>query len=282
MRYSLLSRFQGTLLGALLGEIYGSQSGQKSAPTLGIACKIALLGAESLIRVGKLDLEDWVRHTGIPERSLSASETAIAIIPLALFFHENRSLLLKEVKSAAIHWDRSAESIEGVLAVGYAIAKSLTEKLQPDALIPQILAEFTNSQSYAIEELARVQELLVQKSSLEMATSKLCRGKKSETTSIAMGFYCFLSTPEDFCLSVRRAARSGCQPEITAAIAGALSGAYNSLSGIPLQWSLTGNDIDREQIWQIGARLLAVWSGVYDPSKSDHFPSLSVTAPRSR
>jgi ADP-ribosylglycohydrolase len=199
-----------------------------------------------------------------------------------LFFHENRSLLLKEVKSAAIHWDRSAESIEGVLAVGYAIAKALTEKLQPATLIPQILADFPNSQSYAIEELAQVQDLISQKGSLEMAASRLCRGKKSETTAITMGFYCFLCTPEDFALSVRRAARSGCQPQITAAIAGALSGAYNSFSGIPLQWSLTSNEVDREQIWQIAARLLAVWSGVYDPSKSDRFPGLSVTAPRSR
>ncbi|MBW4621402.1 MAG: ADP-ribosylglycohydrolase family protein [Cyanosarcina radialis HA8281-LM2] len=282
MRYSLLSRFQGALLGAFLGEIYDSQLSPQSSPTVGVSSKIALLGAESLIRVGKLDIEDWVRNTGIPERSLSTAETAIAIVPMAMFFHENRSLLLQQIKSAAIAWDRTAESVEGVLAVGYAIAKALTEKVQPAALIPQILADFPNSQSEAIEELAQVQELLVQKSSLEMATSKLCRGKKSETAAIAMGFYCFLSTPEDFPLSVRRAIRSSCQPRTTAAIAGTLSGAYNSLSGIPLQWSLTSNQIDPQQIGQIAARLLAVWSGVYDPSRSDRFPSLSVAAPRSK
>lgn len=280
MRYSLLSRFQGTLLGAILGEIYGSQFSSKSSPTLGVGSRIALLGTQSLIRCGKLDLADWMQHTGLPDRSVLASETAIATIPVALFFHENSTQLRQEVKSAATVWNQTGEPVEGVLAVGDAIAQALTGKLQPASLIPQLLANLPDNQTPAIEQLAQVQDLLVPKCSLETAKAKLCRGKQSHLSPVAMGFYCFLSTPEDFRLSVRRAVKSGCQPRITAAIAGALSGAYNSLSGIPLQWSLSGNHVDREEILQLTARLLATWSGVYDPIKCDRLSRLTVAAPR--
>ncbi|NER26144.1 MAG: ADP-ribosylglycohydrolase family protein, partial [Symploca sp. SIO1C4] len=99
--------------------------------------------------------------------------------------------------------------------------------------------------------------------------------------SIALAFYCFLDTPEDFRLCVSRASLSKYQPQTTAAVCAALSGAYNSVVGIPADWCLGANSLGiGRQRQQLADRLLAVWSGVYSISVPQPRQSLSVTAPR--
>jgi len=55
MRYSLVNRVRGTFLGAFLGEGLSSQNSFR----LG---KIAVLGTESLISLGRLDVDDWLKR----------------------------------------------------------------------------------------------------------------------------------------------------------------------------------------------------------------------------
>ncbi|GAC1495774.1 MAG: hypothetical protein NVS2B14_09630 [Chamaesiphon sp.] len=289
MRYSLLNRFQGTLLAAALGEIYGSQYKEGR---LGAKLRIdsliypwsyiALTCTQSFVHCGRLDLEDWVHHPSLLPKigTASCSEAAIATVPVMLFFHENETILAEQLKLAAATWQGDDLSGMGVLAVGYAIAQALTEKLNPDLLITKTLTYLQNSQTPLVQQLEQVQTLLKQRACLDTAFTYLCRDSHpTSTTPIALAFYCFLSTPEDFRLSLMRAAQTAYQPQTTVALTSILSGVYNSLAGIPLSWRLLLNRTYTCEILHLADRLLGVWSGVYNATTVQLDRQAALAAP---
>lgn len=322
MRYSLLSRFQGALLGAAAGEVLGagcqgrsraqlqqlrpgvggrgfgpdSPGGSSQAAGLG---RLAVAGAESLIHSGVLNVSGWGgREELSPASGTGAARAAAICLPVALFYHENQEKLLSQLHGAALSVGASRAASEGVLAVGCALAMALKEKLDPQTLIRQTIAclEDAGLVSPATAELlVRVESLLLGGAGLEMAVEQLGRrepaaraaasggagGSSPESASLALALYCFLSTPEDMRLSVMRAVRAGVEPILTGMLAGALSGAYNSTAGMPAAWRAAlsqpaGTSPLRElwgvagaaEILQLAARLLAAWSGVYQPAEA--------------
>lgn len=311
MRYSLLSRFQGALLGSWVGELLSSggdfrrvlskatltppkPEDAQPARMLSDWSQIAACGSESLIRRGRLDLEDWVLYSGMTQPSLlllkntaSSSEAAVATLPMALFFHDDEVKLQQQLLQAAAVWQHDFEASEGVLAVAYAIAFALKEKLDGATLIPRIIERLGTPQTPFAQQLERIQTLLEQGAGLDATLIQLRRDTQQANaslarsyTSIALAFYCFLNTPEDFRLCVDRAVRTGYQPQTTAALAGALSGVYNSIIGIPVGWRLAASRISTGvKSLQLADDLLSVWSGVYDISDIDCYPSVAVAAP---
>lgn len=255
MRYSISSRFRGTLLGAMLGEITEQVSIQTA--------KCLVPGMHSLIELGRFEQQHW------QEKVLSAAlipeiVPAIATLPLALFYHENEPKLKQNLLASASIWQDKPVIKESILTVGYAIAQALSEKLKSAQLIPQILNFIETPQTDLTYKLNQVQELLTQGAGLEAALAKFCPNEPL-TTSIALGFYCFLSSKEDFNLAVKRARRS--QQPLASAIAGALSGAYNSAASISSSWQAalaTDRNSTEKEVLQLSDSLFAVWSGVYD------------------
>ncbi|MBD2182893.1 ADP-ribosylglycohydrolase family protein [Planktothrix sp. FACHB-1355] len=311
MQYSLLSRFRGALLGAAVGEIWGAygnswQLGVKQpSGQLYSWGRLVVRGTEGLIRQGKLDLADWRespeetlpsptdtgKHQDItassyfPPKSVSGSGI-VATVPVALFFHEDEAKLRQNLHQVADVWQDDSVLKDGTLAVGYAIALALKEKLDPATLIPQTL-EYLDVETPLVQQLKQVQSLLDEGAGLEMTLATLMprHSAPRPNAAIALAFYCFLSTLEDLRLSVIRASRCP-QAQITGAIAGAISGAYNSIAGIPVGWRLAlgdrhsssgyENDSPLATLWglnseaellRLAARLLAAWSGVYDADK---------------
>jgi len=249
----------------------------------------ALRGAESLIRCGKLNLEDWGTSTHplppsllpVKTETATVSEIAIVTLPVALFFHDHFPTLQEKLTLVTTHWRSTDEVPLETWVMGYAIAQALTEKLAPANLIPQILTSLDQGKSPLIEQLIQVQTLVEQRASLNTAITQLCRHTDATEMPIALAFYCFLSTPEDFRLSVIRAARTGYQPQTTTALTGILSGVYNSLIGIPLTWRLALNSKDRSELLHLASCLLAAWSGVYSPAMiQEEFPQAAIAAPR--
>ena len=310
MRYSLLSRFRGTLLGSFVGEILDRDLGRvlgestlrppepgndKPSPILSDWSQIATCGTKSLIRCGRLDVEDWLLHSTntqssftLLKRAATSNQAAVATLPIALFFHDDEIKLRQQLLAGAAVWQQESEGYEGILAVGYAIAQALTEKLDPTTLIPRILVYLGTSQTPVVQQLEQVQTLLEQGAGLDTTFTQLRREaqRRGESllrphTSIALAFYCFLSTPEHFHLCVSRAARISYQPLITAALTGALAGAYNSSIGIPMGWRLATNQINLgSERLQLADRLFASWSGVYDVSTAQLCHRAAVAAPR--
>ncbi|MEG5058519.1 ADP-ribosylglycohydrolase family protein [Microcoleus sp. A2-C5] len=373
MRHSLLSKFQGTILGAVLGDSIGLQyqrelagiprrtedlqpilqltkhqqltlSGAKlalnSASSKILTSKhskcgrLAVASAQSLIRCNGLDFKDWgdtwevfakseIYHSQNTEFQslLNPCEVAVAALPCAMFFHENKAKLREKIMLATdvLPNENKAELQTAVLAIGYAIARSLKQRLDPATAIEQTIA-YLKTDNALTELLLQVQILLEKGADLETAATHLCKSatalrerqgegeKKLQTESIvnpenlipiALAFYCFLNTPEDLRLSVVRAARCGITGQITCALTGALSGAYNGVAGIPVEWrqvslaevksqqlaegrepSLWGTGSDAK-IVELANNLFAVWAGVYKPDTGLDSAALarSVAAP---
>ncbi len=314
---------QLSLTGANLGGKSSNgklQAGQNSSECemLAVAC------AQSLIRCGGLDVKDW-RDTweAFTQSELDYSpntegkiilhpcEAAVATLPIALFFHENKAKLREKLLLATEVWhnQNASECQTGVFAVGYAIARSLKERLDPATVIPQTITYLATDNALT-ELLSQVQILLEQGADLERATTHLYKSaialqegqgeseKKSQMNLIvnpekfipmAIAFYCFLSTPEDLHLSVFRAARCGIASPLTCALTGALSGAYNGSAAIPLEWrsrhsaALLGRSAaeGREpSVWSTGSdakigqlanNLFAVWTGAYSQDSQQEF-----------
>ncbi|MBZ8182760.1 ADP-ribosylglycohydrolase family protein [Oscillatoria salina] len=281
MRYSLLRRFEGALLGSLIGNFWGNSSSttashQNARPfanqMLSLESEIGFLGCASLISRGKLNREKWLEEIHLKKDSLlklknsaSSSETAIAILPAILFFHESPSLLRENLAIAASIWQSPDLDTAEAIAWGEAIALLLREKSDPRNLVKTILNNYLPTENSPLsQKLALVETLLTKKINLDRAVRELSGQSKSQDLAIPLALYCFCTTPEDFRLCVLRALQTGYAPAKVAALTGAIAGAYNSLSGIPLRWRLATkkHELGRKAL-QLAASLFAVWSGVY-------------------
>lgn len=302
MRYSLLSRFRGAFLGTVIGEIVGAygdtwqlgtkQNIQYSSDT----GRLVIRGTEGLIRSGRLDLVDWCESPesinendsekpldNLPGITRDKADISgiISTVPVALFFHEDEAKLRQNLQQVADVWQDNSVLKDGTLALGYAIALSLKEKLNPATLIAETI-NYLDVETSLVQQLRKVEVLLAEGAGLEKTLNTLItRGKTMPPhTPVALAFYCFLSTLEDLRLSVMRAARCP-NPQLTSAIVGALSGTYNSVAGVPVAWRLAlgkqpADNSPLMQLWglnseseilRLAARLLAAWSGVYNAEK---------------
>ncbi len=278
MRYSLGSRFKGTILGALLGEktAFSRRNQLQGAGTLKITSlhwsDMTIECASSLISLGRFDQQDWQKAKQQELTNLENSYWAIlATLPVALFFHENPIKLRHNLLLAAQIWQNDPVVRDGILAVGYAIAQSLTEKLTSISLISQTISFIGETSTDLPQQLLKVNNLLEDGAGLERVQAEFSKEEKL-SHSIGVAFYCFMSTIEDFRLSVLRALQNSHRPPEISAITGALSGAYNSAVGIPISWqvmlvqanSTEGQVSSSRRMVELADALAAVWSGVYD------------------
>ena len=323
MRYSLLSRFQGTLLAAALGDELGAygwlghcltpQSNRVLTPealpptTANLAAwypgigtnssldfrytalwgKVATSCARLLVQLGRwheLEMAAIGAHLATarmptaaseptPVRPLIAAEYALAMLPIALFCYENESKQQQLLVQTAQLWRCPPGTEEGVVAIGYALAQVLNERLDRRTLVPQTITYLKRGTANPtaplldlVGSLEQVQILLQQGAGLYTAIEQLRAGATYlGNRAIALAFYCFLGTPDNPELSLLRAARSGDTAPAVCALTGALSGAHNSLNALPLTWRsqpaalLWG--LSDQEMNQLAADLLTVWAG---------------------
>ncbi|NEP46156.1 MAG: ADP-ribosylglycohydrolase family protein, partial [Okeania sp. SIO2H7] len=316
MKYSLLSQFKGALLGAVVGGFIGQelsiaagsfteslsnsnsdrnsfQDLEKNPSRIG---EIALISARSLIKCEGLELEDWQESLKQWQNTQLVQylnwETGIASIPVAMLYHEDEVKLREKFNQIAEVWQGNLDVKLNNLAIGYTIALGLQEKLDPGIAIPKTIF-YLKEESPLVELLTEVQSLLEKQVDLKTAIVRLSKkanemkelSKEASTTawliSLPLAFYCFLSTPENWQLAVLRAARIRQGPQICA-IVGAISGAYNSMVGIPVEWrrivdariektSTMAKVAAREaEIIELAKSLWALWCGVYNPETMEN------------
>lgn len=271
MSYSIHSRFRGTMLGMAVGEVANhsklkailSERAIDNSSQSGLLDSV-LQGIKTLIALGKFDYEAWHKFM---KRELTGNPIAspLTTLPISVFFHENELKLRQNLQLALVAIDRDEpESRDGTLAIGQAIAIALQAKSNPIEIISQAIAFVGTSPTATAAKLSQVKELLDERAGLERAIAQL--GQPHELSSqIALAFFCYLSTPADFRLTVQRAAisdRSG----VTSAIAGALSGAYNGVASIPVTQALALGVTNQAEVLRLCDVLVAVWSGVYQQS----------------
>lgn len=261
-----------------------------------------VFGGKSLISQGKFALGDWLLRkpvnpvlpqTNLKPVNLSQTNeqllltTFFATLPIVLFCHETPVKLKQNITDVVRLYSDNSTILDSNLAVGYAIAKSLREAMNPTTLIPQIVDFLGDTSSNTSQQLLRVDDLLKQGANLQQASSELSKLELSQagldkqnisnqnvsSKIIAEAFYCFLATLEDFSLSILLSHKqSNPFPRAISPITGALSGAYNSTVGIPIAWQTRYSQQNSAklhsntclQMVKLADELLAVWSGVYN------------------
>ncbi len=275
MKHLLLNRFQGALLG---GNATYISSYQIAPNQLIIDTTPALrIGISSLIDRNRFVVQDWTKNITID--GANPDRAVVAMLPLMLFFHDDQ-IKLREILIEVSHaWGLDWETCSSAIAIGYIISRSLTESFDAETIISQLLDEMNNLHPLLFQSLGTIAELLEQPSSLHQITQRLTTTHPMITPT-TLAIYCTLSTPEDFSVATRRAYHTKNRSSLTCALTGMLSGAQNSLTGIPLNGYLATQD--RVEWLSAAENLLNAWAGVYHnySSQSTATYPLSVASPR--
>ncbi len=190
------------------------------------------IGSTTLKAIRRLmDGASW-RESGVGGEFAAGNGVAMRIAPVGLLNTWTPERLREDVEKAGIITHRNPEALKGGLAVAYAVAR-LASGASPENLLEDV-SVFVG-QSRVTENLRRAGELLKLGIEPEEALETLGTGGYVVET-VASAFYCFLRTPEDFASSVVTAIMGGYDTDTTAAITGALSGAFNGISAIPERW----------------------------------------------
>jgi hypothetical protein len=249
MRYTVLNRFQGALLGAAIGEILGANCSDRnlanrieSSPWLTVQDWGFQPLTASSVGWGSLAVKQ-LRHllqpvplqpvplqpvplpnaASLPELEPSLSGLAIATLPIALFYHENPNQMQAQIRQAIAPWQASAESTIGVLLVGYTLSLILREQFSPTTLITDFIHYF---------DLPPTDPLIASLNSLRSDLPLV----PTVNSPVLLALAAFLNTPDSYRLSLLQAAQLQIQPSVVCAIVGTLSGAYNGRAGLPLDW----------------------------------------------
>ncbi|MGB3532684.1 MAG: ADP-ribosylglycohydrolase family protein [Microcoleaceae cyanobacterium] len=315
MGHSLLSQFQGSLLGVSLG-LYSQYLAQspRNLPSTSVLSShrldLILTGINTLIDRPEISWEDWHQIWQADDSSLQPeSLKVIATLPVMLFFHENPGRLRHQLQQAAQEGQVKAlnqtVSSENTASELFILAEAIAELLKPSSnlqeLIPQLLTQ-VSSETKLAQQLTQVHLLWQQDTGLETAIHRLIPNFTPSlelTSSVAVAMYCFLSTPSAFSVSLRRAMRFNPDFNLACAMTAALSGAYNGLAGIPTAWRLqlrklmmpTSNSTSQlapenlipidQQILNQSAQLFQTWAGLYSltPPNTNPLTSSIVAVP---
>jgi hypothetical protein len=278
MKHLLLARFQGTLIGG--NTIYINP--QQIAPNqLSIDATPAIMaGIDSLIRCGGFDEADWISSTSRAMQSHYKERNSIAILamtPLMLFFHDDRVKLREIIISISqglhLEWDTCSSAI----AIGYIVSRSITETFTPKSILTELAVEMTNLHPSLLQQLTIIEWALNRPTSIHQLKQQLTPDIHHSILAAAIAIYCFFSTPEEFSLSILRAYHSDADNRLTCAIAGILSGAYNSLTGIPLNGDIATQG--RARWMEAAENLLNLWAGFSGTNKGGSLV-VSIASPR--
>jgi hypothetical protein len=268
MKHLLLARFQGALMG---GNIIYVSSHQIAPNQLMIDTTPALItGITSLIDHHRFDPQAWAKNIQL---DISSPDRAIvAMLPLMLFFHDDRAKLRETLIDVSHSWGLDWETCSSAVTIGYIISRLLTESFNPRTIISQLLDQTINLHPDLYQSLSWLDRLLAEANSLHQVVGKLTATPHPIITPTLLAIYCFLSTPADFSVAARRADRIDYQHPFTCALTGILTGAHNSLAGIPLNGYVATQERDR---WLLAAEnLLSAWAGVYHEHGSRSIASL--------
>ncbi|MEM8828441.1 MAG: hypothetical protein AAGE96_03680 [Cyanobacteria bacterium P01_G01_bin.19] len=119
-----------------------------------------------------------------------------------------------------------------------------------------------------------------EKTESDRQTSNIKALREDFATVVALSFYCFASTMQNFEISVRRASQIRRNLSAsTVLLTGSLSGSYNGAVGIPKSWSdtLIGSQ-PYQQAQILVLKIFQFWSGVHNLDDSNLLDRLEANA----
>jgi ADP-ribosyl-[dinitrogen reductase] hydrolase len=173
------------------------------------------------------------QESGTKGEMAAGNGAAMRIAPIGLLGCGDMGRLRDDVRAAAVITHDNEEAVAGSEAVAYAVARAAIGDLEPANIIKDTVRFIGDCE--VSRRLCLASGFLEKDMEVEEALARLGTSAYVVET-VASAFFCFLRTPGDFEETASRAAGGGLDADTTAAVAGAISGAYNGLEAIPARW----------------------------------------------
>jgi len=194
----LSSRFQGALWGAAIADCYSPLSGS-------VWANLLVQGCQQLIQRGTLWLQD------LPPAE--PGEVTGLIVPLSLYFHEDRESLIDHWRAIADHYQLSSDGQTLGLLMAICLSALVEGYVPPQKLM-----------AYGRSHLAQLHP----------------HGLDScpPDSPLIYGLESFVQSAHSFPGAIALAQHSPRQPSLSDRIAATLCGTYQTRLGIPLPWQI--------------------------------------------
>jgi hypothetical protein len=231
-------------------------------------------GIESILRYGRVNPEEWLKSVA-PIRDEGMA--VVATIPLMLFHHENWEAWSQTALAISRYWQLRGEIVAILYTISNLISKSLTETLNPSTAIGETIDRLGNLPPLVETQLRYIDTKLEQPTSLHQIVSDLLPEADPIVTATTLAIYCWLSSVEDYNLTMMRSWHCNYQTNLTSGIAGLLSGSYLGSTGIPHHRSIA---IPQRDCWlRQSQQLYDTWAGVYDPATMQTSKIAAIASP---
>jgi hypothetical protein len=304
MHHNTYDRFCGSWWGSIIGQTITHQADDPFAqPWLLARRQIAQLLLEQQVTITNFsNFTDFFSSLALPfgegistqPDSLKYNSNLLALLPLIIFSPDEQDLCGKlrekhNLKSA--NYSSYIYFSQQVLIWSYLLTTILNNQFNPSSptgLIEEILTQRQMPENPVTDKLQLVCQGIQQGNSLAQMVEQVSATKQCGATAIALAWYCFATTPQDFKLSVKRSARidsninsniNSSSGGLITALTATLSGAYNGMKLISQGWN---TEPEQEQYWHIENQLLTKlfksWLGVYAVEKNHEHYNLEFDA----
>lgn len=306
MNYSTFDRFQGVWLGSIIGLALGTKPDQGSYSEhrriLNLATNPWLTTRNNIAQI-IIDTQNipasaitqqlvWLVEQTVSQANANGNQhnslaiaqklslrTILALLPVMIFQPQPQTIYGDLIGECNSFLDNPAEIERDILLWSYLLTSIINNQLlladnQIGSLIEQTLIGVEVRVSCLVEQLEIIDRAWLQGFSLRQLTEELTRqsnflaGEMRIRVLMLLALYCFASTPDNFMLSIKRASSLNYPwSEIIATLTATLSGAYNGITRLPINWRQTANNNGVYQQAQTTiSALFKTWLGVYNSS----------------
>jgi hypothetical protein len=278
-------KLQGLWVGAALGELY-AKGYFREVPSVGQSpitvkealpqtYRLCLLAARWLKAPADINTDLW--HCKQWQDSL------LNALPLAFI---NSTLLESTQPSNAQISNTQPETASGIIAIVKTL-DWLQRAEPPEYLLSYLLQSPGLQETSLAEALGEMYEQLRDRRGLPPQTTinDISASWTSER-AIAQLLYLLLSTPEDFCLTVRRSSLVFAHQPALQILLAALSGFHNGFTHLPMAWRWQINTIQwsvamplEEGLRTLGNLCAAQWAGCHTPRPDQDWSAVAISTP---
>lgn len=300
MKHQICERFQGMWWGAIVGQALANQNNSGEHPG------IITFPEQNWLEERRRIAEILLRSSRLEEIRLpTLTDHIISLSALIIFYEDNQHLFSQIINSGNLKLANSLETTElkeDILTWSYLLNSLLNNEfeswqLNHNLVVERMLNNLEGQETRLIQQFKYVVTAINHGKSLHNLLDKLLSNGNMRQTQIALSWYCFVTTPHDFRISVKRAALI--QPAtagLLAALTGTFSGAYNGVIGIPRSWvgkisHYHGGKWSKKSVIQGGDRhqkyllenevlvkLCKAWLGIYAPNSNQELYNQELDA----
>ncbi|HIK15293.1 MAG TPA: hypothetical protein IGS53_08425 [Leptolyngbyaceae cyanobacterium M33_DOE_097] len=291
MQHSIVSRFEGALLGAVLGEVLGyyalTKAGQPREinrwfPGLSSTQAIPPSAiAPTLLANGNRLIQQSGQITQIepPKQRDNAAILTLTNLPIVLLHHASDWQLEQQLSQLIESWQIPTVTGKAWLEMSQAIARVLREncptaewllnltaalglpKLEPETTLQGVNSTAEATQSRSLTALGGLHDL-------PKRVQQLIPDSQAEgATAVLLALVYFLRTPTNLPASLLAAAYAPSIPQLVCPLVGTFAGAMGGRASIPLMWSIHLEKtpllgLYRADIHNLAQALFRSWAGV--------------------